>query len=160
MDGSSFKVSWKEVAGASDNGFDLEGEYKHSQNATANWLECELGSSFQVLRKDKKPLVVSVLLEATHYPVLQAKTKKNGKQLDIVVIGDYKKNSDPLAEHPDGQAKILSVSLDNVALTAGTKLPPNCTETVSGISCNTSKVSAPRVTIHVCRGTSCKDPAP
>lgn len=160
MEGTSFKVSWAPGNTGADIGFELEtGVYKHSKAAAANKIKVEMGSSFELLRKTNKPLLISLILVATESSVIQASTKRNGKHLSIAATRDFDDSLDNTLLHPDSAAKIKTIILENVTLSSGPK-PAGCTEAGTGFVCENPDPAniKPKVVIHVCKGTGCSAP--
>lgn len=163
MEGTSFKISWKPKDQASDNGFDLEsGVYKHSKAAAANRLKIELGGEVQLRRILGQPLVISLGLIASQYDLLQATTKKNGKHLSISAAREFDDSVDNSLIHPDTNAKIKTITVDNVTVASGSSLPAACRLNGVRVVCENPDTSTikPKVVVCVCKGSGCEDECP
>jgi hypothetical protein len=161
MEGTSFKISWIPGNTGQDIGFEPDtGIYKHSKAAAANKIFVSMNGNIELRRKVNEPLVISLMLNSSKYDLIQAVTKRNGKHLSISASREFDDSVDDTLIHPDGNAKIETIVIENVVVASTGILPQGCEAKDGRLKCKNPDILniKPKVVIHVCKGAGCAAP--
>jgi hypothetical protein len=172
MLGGSLMIVWYDT----DTGLPNNGVYGHSNGgATVNGIDVEIDDltapapppvQFQLKRKQNQALGLAVEMGGAPPAELTASTNTQGKNLVFQTAsgGDlhgYTHRAKTVLEFPSFDKKLSKLTLTNVALDSGTVGSP-CTLTGTTLDCpiNIAHTVRTVVTLHVCKGVTCKAPAP